>query len=89
MENKVLPKKRRFAMAVPYFFLWIFYTIITSEERMEYAVSREKGMMCVGSKDSSTFLPGAKRTFCFDPQEKPKRNFLTWKEFWKTKGFVN
>lgn len=80
-EYKV-PMKRKILMAVPNFFLWLFYFSITTQERMEYNMSLNRGYKCVGSEDTSLFLPGSARTFQYDRNLPPTRDYMTWKEFW-------
>lgn len=57
------------------------------EKRTQYIMSVEKGAQCIGSKDESWFLPGSTVRYYFDRDQKPKRNYLTWKEFWKARGY--
>jgi hypothetical protein len=73
-------------LIVPYFLLWILYFLFTIEQRNEYLISLNKGKKCVGSKDTSMFLYGSERTYYFS-NEKPNRDYLTWKEFWQSKGY--
>ena len=57
------------------------------KERDRYMVGLSKGMNCTSSKDVSLLLPGCTTEYGFDPSNKPKRDFLTWKEFWKARGY--
>ncbi len=74
-------------MAIPYFMLYVFYVLITLEQRNEYMSAQAKGMHCVGSKDSSFIITGSARTYYFDPNQKPRRNYRTWREFWTVRGY--
>lgn len=73
-------------MTIPYFLTWVLYFFLTLERRNEYMMAESKGMKCVGSKDTG-WLPGSETTYYFDPTEKPKRTYLTWKEFWYNRGY--
>lgn len=70
-------------LLIPYFLLWILYLLITINKRNEYMMAKSKGYKCIGSKDTSLFIPGSETTYYFDPSKKPEREYLTWKEFWK------
>lgn len=74
-------------MVIPYFLLWILYLMLTQNNRMRYMIGKEKGMHCYGQKDVSWFLPGSTTEYYFDPSKKPERDYLTWKEFWKARGY--
>lgn len=65
----------------------MFYFLLTMEKRCEYLMAESKGMKCTGSKDTGFFFPGSETTFYFDPTQKPQREYVTWKEFWKIKGY--
>jgi len=67
--------------------LWIFYFLLTTEERNQYMMAKSKGYKRTGSKDTSLFLYGYETTYYFDPSKPPKRDYLTWKEFWKARGY--
>lgn len=80
-------RSKKVLMAIPYFLLWLLYLFLTMEKRTEYMMAESKGMKCVGSKDTSCFLPGSETTYYFDPKKKPQRDYITWKEFWKARGY--
>lgn len=80
-------KYKKILLAIPYFILYIFYVILTINERNQYMMGEEKGMNCVGEKDVSWFVPGSTTEYYFDPKSKPTRNYITWKEFWKARGY--
>jgi hypothetical protein len=46
-----------------------------------------KGMHVVESRDVSLLIPGSTIEYKFDPSKKPERGYLTWKEFWKARGY--
>ncbi len=77
----------RVLMTIPYFFLWVIYVFLTMEERTKYTMEQEKGMKCIGSKDTSWFIRGSETTYYFDPNKKPERNYITWREFWNQRGY--
>lgn len=74
-------------MAVPYFLLWILYVCLTLENRNRYLMAKSRGMDCISSKDVSWFIPGSTTEYRFDPNSKPQRDYITWKEFWKARGY--
>lgn len=82
-----ISKPKKMLMAAPYFLLWIFYVCLTMEKRTEYLMSLEKGYKCTGSKDVSWLIPGSTTRYYFDPTKKPERDYLTWKQFWKVRGY--
>jgi hypothetical protein len=79
--------KRKILLSVPYFIQWLFYWFLTLDERNEYLVAQNKGMQCVKSYDSSRIMYGWSTTYEFDPNKKPERKYITWKQFWKQRGF--
>lgn len=78
---------KKILMAIPYFLLWILYVNLTLKKRNEYMESEKRGMKCIGSKDTSLLIPGFETTYYFDKTEKPQRDYITWKEFWKARGY--
>lgn len=78
---------KKILMTVPYFFLWIFYFFLTMKERNEYIIGKSKGMHCTNSYDSSRFIYGSATTYEFDKNKKPERNYITWTEFWRNRGY--
>ncbi len=50
-------------------------------------MAEEKGMHCTGERDVSWFLPGSTVEYYFDPTKPPQRDYITWREFWKSKGY--
>lgn len=82
-----MTKSKKILLAIPYFLLYILYFLLTLEKRNEYMMSETKGYKCVGSKDTSLFIPGSETTYYFDKNKKPEREYLTWKEFWKARGY--
>lgn len=73
-------------MKIPYFFLWVLYYLLTMDDRIGYDLSLEKNARYKGSRDTGWF-PGSEKTYYFDPNEKPYRDFLTWSEFWQQRGY--
>lgn len=64
--------------------LWVVYFIRTLRLRNEYAMSELKGCRCTGSVDTSL----DETTFYFDPTQKPKRGYLTFKEYMKNEALI-
>lgn len=81
-------RKSKILIAIPYFLLWCIYLLISLEKRTEYMMAKEKGCKCIGSKDTSWFIPGSETTYYFDPSKKPKREYITWREFWEYRGYL-
>lgn len=79
--------KEKILMTIPYFLLWVLYFLLTMKDRSMYIEAEEKGMACVGSEDVSWFLPGSTIEYYFDPNKKPVRGYITWKEFWNKRGY--
>lgn len=77
---------KKVLLVIPYFLLWILYVLLTMKRRLHYMAGEEKGMKCFGSRDSG-FIPYTQTTYYFDPTKKPERDYLTWKEFWKARGY--
>ena len=78
---------KKILLLVPYFLVWIFYWFLTLDERNEYIVAKSKNMYCNKSYDSSWLVPGCTTTYEFDPNRKPERNYITWKQFWQRRGY--
>ncbi len=78
---------KKILSAIPLFILWIIYFSITLKQRNEYMMAEQKGMKCVGSKDTGWIISGTATTYTFDPNKKPEREYSTWKEFWKRFGY--
>lgn len=74
-------------MALPYFLLWVLYFFLTIEKRNQYMMAEEKGMRCMGSHFDGFYYMGTVTKYYFDPKQKPVREYLTWKEFWKQRGY--
>lgn len=73
-------------MAIPYFFLWLMYFFITLEERNRYMMAKDKGMDCVHS-ENGFYIFGTYTDYYYDKNKKPVRRYLTWKEFWRLRGY--
>lgn len=72
-------------MAIPYFLLWIFYFMVTIPMRNRYERGVEKGMHCYKSRPSG--FMGESIDFYYDPEQRPYREYSTWSEFWKARGY--
>ncbi len=75
-------------MTIPYFLLWVLYLLITVNKRSEYFHAKRRGHKCIGSKDTSMLIYGSERTYYFDPNQEPEREYVTWKEYWNDKGYL-
>jgi hypothetical protein len=78
---------KKILLAIPYFFWWILYVILTLDKRTEYQMAVSEGMDCVGSEDDSMFIKGTTTIYYFDPSKPPTRRYVTWKEFWESRGY--
>lgn len=87
VQNKSLLYK--VSMAFPLFMLYLLYFIITLEKRSEYLMGEQKGCNCIGSKDTSWFIPGLETTFYYNRAEKPVKMYLTWRQWWSLFGYSN
>jgi hypothetical protein len=67
--------------------LWIVYVMVTVNERDMYLKSQERGMDCINREDVSLLIPHVTIEYTFDPNSKPKRRYLNWKEFRKLHKF--
>lgn len=65
---------------------WIFYFLLTQDERLRYQRGLMKGMHCISRKDVSKILAGSVTEFTYDPNKKPFRQYLTRKEFFNRKN---
>lgn len=74
-------------MTLPYFLIWVLYFLLTMEKRTMYMMGEEKGMNCIESKDVSRFVPGSTTEYTYDSNSKPHRDYLSWGEFWKARGY--
>jgi hypothetical protein len=66
--------------------LWVFYIAITGKERQMYNYAKYKSREVLGVNNDafgSTYVMGRR----LSNNEKPKKNFLTWKEFRKLHKF--
>lgn len=57
---------------------WLFYYYITIDNRNRYMIGESLGMKC-HRLDQGLFSDHA----YFTPTEKPEREYLTFKEFWR------
>lgn len=88
-KTKRLKKEilKKVLMLIPYFLLWILYFLLTSKERERYMMAKSRGYDCIASKDDSYIIPGSATIYTYDRNKKPTRRFLTWREFWKARGY--
>jgi len=67
------------------FFVWILYWFLTQNERHLYSMGKIKGCQCVGKRDDSKILYGSATVYTYDRNQKPSRDYMTWKEFWDSR----
>jgi len=72
---------------IGYFLEWLLYFHLTIEDRNRYSRGQIRGMHCISSKDVSCILPYSTIEYTYKPGIKPYREYLTWKEFWKARGY--
>lgn len=80
---------KRKLMAIAYFLQWILYFLLTMDVRTNYMIGQQKGMHVEKSEDKSWLLPGSTTEYTFNPNRKPERDYITWNEFWKARGYKN
>lgn len=61
-----------------FYLFFIFYVLLTLKQRNMYFIAEDKNMACVGVEQR---LLG--EIYVFNPNEKPKRDYLTFKKFKK------
>jgi len=62
---------------------YIFYWLITIQDRSNYSMAKSRGYDCVGSKDDSYFLYGSARIYEFNKSKPPTRNYITFEQYKK------
>ena len=62
--------------------LWVFYVILTMNERNKYLAGSSRGYKCTDISGN-----GFTDTYTYDRTKKPTRDYLTWKEFRKEHKF--
>lgn len=62
---------------------WIFYWLITQDERRRYYYGKRKGMYCYEIKDVSRIMAGSVTELSYDPKRKPVREYLNRKEYFE------
>lgn len=71
---------KKIFFTIYYLIGWILYYLFTLNDRNNYDHGMLRGMRVV---DSKTDIFGT--TYKLDPNEKPIRTFLTFKEFWSSR----
>lgn len=85
-HNNIKKRIKKFFRFIGKCLLWIVYLMLTGKERQMYqhAQLREREVLDVKNDAfGSTYMMGKK---LYDG-EKPKRNFMTWKEYRKAQEF--
>ena len=65
-----------------YFFLWLLYVLITMNARTRYSAGLTKGCHCY---KMDTYMNST--VYHFNRSIPPTREYITWKEFWKQRGY--
>lgn len=65
------------------FFFWLFYVILTIQDRHCYSMGMIKGCHCLGYTDDLTG-----RTYKYLPTKKPERSYLTFKQFMNNESLL-
>lgn len=78
MEDKIKYTTMKPLILIGKFFLWVFYVLITYNERTRYMLGQARGHNITEYKPD---LFGA--DLRYQPGVKPTREYMTWKEFWK------
>lgn len=68
--------------AVFHFLAWVLYFLFTMEARSRFMAGTAKGMHCYKTETRLNSF-----TDYFDPKTKPYREYITWREFWKQRGY--
>ncbi len=74
----------KYIKAIPSFLLWLFYVLITANDRARYTAGVHRGLHC---HKMTTHMNST--TYHFLPGTKPYREYITWREFWQQRGFYN
>ncbi len=74
-------------MTIPLFLLWILYFLFTRDERHRYIRGKAKGCHCYKMEDISRFIYGSVTEFSYYNNIPPIREYMTWKEWWKQRGY--
>lgn len=64
--------------AILYTILYILYVLLTLNERVRYMSGVNKDMHCIGIDHN---ILTQTDTYSYDPNRKPERDYITWKEF--------
>ncbi len=72
----------KYIKAIPSFILWLFYVLLTANARSRYMAGVQRGYHCYAM---TTHMNST--TYHFKRGVKPYREYITWKEFWITRGF--
>ena len=72
----------KYIKAVLFFFLWLFYFILTMNARTRYMAGISRGYHCY---KMDTYLNST--VYHYNHGKKPEREYITWKEFWKLRGY--
>ena len=74
-------------LVIPYLLLYLLVTILTIEKRNEYMMAKSNGGKFIASEDRSLLIPGTTIRYYFDKSQKPVKEYVTWSEFWKARGY--
>jgi hypothetical protein len=65
------------------FIKWLLYVLLTQDERLNYLYGKNKGMQVIKRERGFNLCDGNYMDVWFDPNKKPEREYLTFKEFFK------
>jgi hypothetical protein len=67
------------------FLLFCVILVIQIQDRVDYMEGESRGMDCIGSKATDAF---GERVYRFNPNAKPVKRYMTWREFWTIHGYI-
>ena len=72
---------QRFFKLSKFYLGYVFYVLITVNERTNYLQAEQRGYNCTHSHDDSYLLYGSARKYYFDKTQPPTRNYVTYKQY--------
>ena len=84
MKNKIILSNMKHIIKVMNFYLgYIFYFLITVNERSNYMQALQRGYDCTKSHDDSYIIYGSVRKYHFDKSKPPTRHYATFEQYKK------
>jgi len=59
---------------------------MTMEKRNQYMMGENRGLDCSKSRDGLGLF-GQTAEYYYTPNSKPTKHYITWKQFWKARGY--